>query len=348
MNGPLLSCLYPLVQKHVTRAIAAGAVVSDRVETIFLGDAIDGLNRPPDEDTLFEIGSITKTFTALLLADMSLRGEVALDDPIGAYLPEGVKTPRREDGRQITLLDLATHSAGLPNGPEGVDLSHPEGTFGTSDLEVEIGRYRIEEGIGQKASCSTLGFGLLGHVLSLAAGRDFNDLVVERICEPLGMGSTRIRLSAQDLARTATGHEEDGKPVLPEESLEGFLAASGIAGGGALRSTLADMLAYLRAMLGPEDTPLTEAIRLALRPRIPFVHEGLEGRDMRIGLGWIIEKLDGRAQIWHNGGTLGYRSYMAFDPSAGVGVVVLSNTVRMREPDEAGGRIMEALVQGTP
>src|SRR5262249_20556032 len=148
-------------------------------------------DRHPDEDTIFEIGSITKVFTGLLLAEMVERGLVKLDDPIQKYLP--VPVPQ-----EITLLHLATHTSGLPCDPPGWkprNNNNPFADYGTKELYAFLSSWRLEREIGTRYSYSNLGMGLLGHLLSLRVNMSFEDLVTRRICDPLGMDDTRIHLS---------------------------------------------------------------------------------------------------------------------------------------------------------
>src|ERR1700728_3129984 len=172
-------------------------------------DALEkGDTRTLDGDTLFEIGSITKVFTALLAADMAQRDELRLDDPIAKYLPTNVKVPERH-GRQITLIDLATHTSGLPRMPENFhpkDPNNPYADYSVDALYSFLSSYELRRDIGAKYVYSNLGFGLLGLGLAQRAGTDYEQLVVTRICNPLGMESTRITLSQPLRQRFAAGH----------------------------------------------------------------------------------------------------------------------------------------------
>ena len=171
--------------------------------------------RPLNGDTVFEIGSVTKVFTALLLADMVQRGEAAMDDPVSKYLPPEIKVPER-DGRLITLQDLATHSSGLPRLPTNLtpkDPANPYADYSVEQLYEFLPTYELTRDIGSKYEYSNLGGGLLGHVLARGAGMDYEALVRSRICELLGMDSTRIRLSPEMKTRLASGHNAELAPV---------------------------------------------------------------------------------------------------------------------------------------
>ncbi len=284
----------------------------------------------PDGNSVFEIGSVTKVFTSLLLADMVQRGEVALTDPAAKYLPAGVKLPER-GGRQITLQDLATHTSGLPRIPSNLDPKNPANPY--ADYSVEqlyqfLSTYQLTRDIGSQYEYSNLGGGLLGHILARRAGTDYETLVRTRICEPLHMNDTRITLSPEMKARLAAGYDAALEPA-------GLWDLPTLAGAGALRSTANDLLTFLAANLGYTKTPLAPAMAAMLAGRRPTGVPGLE-----IGLGWHILTRDGREMIWHNGGTAGFRSFIGYDPKTRVGVVVLSNAGIASGMDDIGQHLL--------
>jgi CubicO group peptidase (beta-lactamase class C family) len=186
---------------NTNAGLVVGLVDERRTRIISAGKLDNGTAQEVNGDTLFEIGSVTKTFTALLLVDMVQRGEMKLDDPVAKYLPKSVKVPSR-NGRQITLLDLATHTAGLPRDPSNLTPRHslPENAF--ADYSVEklyafLSSFALDGDPGSKFEYSNVGMALLGHILALKAGTNYEALVVERICRPLKMNSTRITLPPQ-------------------------------------------------------------------------------------------------------------------------------------------------------
>jgi D-alanyl-D-alanine-carboxypeptidase/D-alanyl-D-alanine-endopeptidase len=304
----------------------AVAVVADG-ETVSEGWCSDG--PCPDAGTLFEIGSITKPFTAVLLADMHLRGEVALDDPLSRHLHRPGPAWR---AREPTLLELATHRSGLRNTPRS--LAHRELLFalGVSERDpwsdVDAARYSKllqdtspRRAPGGRLRYSSIGFGLLGDALAAAAGKPFEELLRERVLAPLGMHATTL---AADAA-TIQGHSPRGKPRPPLEDL--------MPAAGSLRSNLADMSSFVRACLSPEPDPPGPALAFAQRP----VHR--VNRRMSIGLGWLIVTHRSKGAVfWHNGGTWGFSSFAGFSPSRDRAVVVLANTAR--SVDRLGWRLL--------
>jgi CubicO group peptidase (beta-lactamase class C family) len=209
-------------------------------------------------DTLFEIGSLTKVFTALLLADMAQAGEVNLQDPLGKHLPAGTVLPKR--GEAITLQHLATHTSGLPRLPGNLmtarmDPQNPYAHYTTGDLYRGLATARLAAAPGTVYSYSNFGTGLLGHALALAAGKSYEQLVKERICNPLGMLDTSISLRGEQQARLAPGHAR-GQPTANWDMVD-------LTGAGGLRSSGFEMLRFLRAQLDPGPTSLPNTIRMA-------------------------------------------------------------------------------------
>jgi len=294
------------------------------------GSRSKGDKRPMDGDTVFEIGSITKVFTSLLLADMVERGEVALSDPAAKYLPKGITMPER-GGRAITLEDLSQHRSGLPRVPTNFGAeSDPKNAY--ADYSVEqlyqfLSTYSLPRNIGAEYEYSNLGAGLLGHLLALASGKDYETLIQTRISLPLQMNSTGIRLSPDMQSRLATGHDNRYEPA------PNFCLPT-LAGAGALRSTANDMLSFLAAQLEYTKSSLSPAITATRAHWVPA------GTGVEIGLGWMKRSDKKREVIWHSGGTDGYSSFVGFDPVTRTGVVVLSNVRTLAGVDDLGFNLL--------
>jgi CubicO group peptidase (beta-lactamase class C family) len=281
-----------------------------------------------DENTIFEIGSITKVFTSILLADMVERGEVGLDDPIERYLPEGVAAPRR-NGRSITLLDLATHTSGLPRLPDNMDPADPSNPY--ADYSVEqmyafLSGHELQREPGAEYEYSNFGAGLLGHLLARRTGRTYEQLVTSRISDELGMPDTRITLTADMRARLARGHSGETEVANWDVPT--------LAGAGALRSSARDMLTFLAANMGLRESRLYSSMNSTHQPRRPA-----GSANMQVGLGWHVLSTGERQIVWHNGGTGGYRSFIGFVPGEDVGVVVLTNS--STSADDIGFHVLE-------
>lgn len=317
---PADSAVRAILRERVEAGKAAGYVVgmlepdgTRRIVAFGASDAPDG--RPLDGATVFEIGSVTKVFTATLLAEMVGRGEVRLDQPVAELLPRTVKVPARGD-TVITLLDLARQHSGLPRLPSNLapkDPANPYADYSVEQLYAFLSGYTLTRAPGARYEYSNLGMGLLGHALALRAGRSYEALLTERVLKPLGMSDTRISLSPAMRTRLAVGHNASG-----EKATNWDLPT--LAGCGALRTTADDMLRFLAAHLDSNATPISAALRLTQRPR------GTVGGSVQIGLAWHRLSAFGAEIVMHNGGTGGYRSFTGFDPAMRAGVVVLSNT----------------------
>src|SRR5688500_4586543 len=311
--------------------IVVGIIEPQGRRIVSYGTRANGDPRPVAGDSVFEIGSITKLFTSLLLADMVRRGEVALDDPVAKYLPPGVKVPERK-GRHITLVDLATHMSGLPREAPNFepDLADWAAGYSEASLYEFLGSHQLTEDIGASNEYSNVGAALLGIALARRAGMDYGALVRARIGEPMGLDSTGVSLTPEMTARVATGHFFRLNPA-PHMNLGVF------AGAGALWSTTNDLLTFLGAQLGYQQTPLAPAMAAMLaveRPLMPpvvriFVRESQH-------LGWFAKK----NILWHNGGTLGYMSFIGFDPKTRSGVVVLANAKGGAGVDDIGMHLL--------
>jgi CubicO group peptidase (beta-lactamase class C family) len=314
--------------------MVVGLVDEHGSSIVSYGKMDDGASPEINGNTLFEIGSITKTFTALLLQDMIERGEMKLDDPVVKYLPKSAKVPTR-NGREITLLHLATHTSGLPRNPENLDpkrADNPLAEYTAEKLNAYLSGCQLTRHPGAKFEYSNLGSGLLGHVIALKAGTDYESLVAERICRPLKMESTRITLTPELKARLATGHNQFGYAV----SSMDFQSQVGC---GALRSTANDLLKYVAANIGLTPSSLTTLMEKTHLVRFQSVIP-----PVNVALAWgVVLDPQGRKIVSHGGATYGYRAFAGFDRTRRRGVVVLSNSsYEGVGPDSIGMLLLES------
>lgn len=302
--------------KKKSPAVVAGIIDEHGSQVFSCGKLSGDSDVRVDGNTVFEIGSITKTFTATLLEQMAERGELSLDDPAQKFLPDSVKMPTR-DGKQITLRDLATHTSGLPRMPGNFapkDRRNPYADYTVQQMYDFLSGYKLPRDIGAKYEYSNLGVGLLGHILSLKAGTNYEALVIKEICKPLKMHDTQITLTPEMRERLAVGHNADGKPV-HNWDIPTF------AGAGALRSTVNDMLKYAAANLGLNESPLSATMKKAHVAQRPGGSKSVE-----IALAWHILKNADSPILMHNGATGGYHAFIGLDEKSRRGVVVLANT----------------------
>lgn len=301
------------VVEHRVVGIVAGRIIGKTTSTITAGTRHAGRDDAMTDSTLFEIGSITKVFTGTLLADMVLKREVALDDPVSKYLP-GWTIPSFK-GQHITLLDLATQSSGLPSLPDNFRPGNsldPYADYTEAQLVQFLGRYELRRAPGAQYEYSNMGMALLGRALAERAHKPYEALLRERILRPLGMADTRIDLTTDDLRRAAGGHNDQLLPT-PDWHLPAFLAA------GALHSTVPDLLRFAAAVRDTTRGPLARALALAIRPRRPY------NATDSIGLAWHHLHADGQDVVWHNGGTGGFRTFLGVAITSGKAIVVLNN-----------------------
>jgi CubicO group peptidase (beta-lactamase class C family) len=320
-----------------TPSIVIGVVDSGGTNYLAYGETtVDG-GAPVNERTVYEIGSITKVFTGVVLADMATKREVSLDDPIQRYLPDSVHVPGA-DSQPITLRLLSAQRSGLPRMPTNFaprDADNPYADYDAARLYAFLATYTLTRAPGAAYEYSNLGVGLLGLALARHEDTTYEALVRRHILDPLGMASTMIALTEEARARLAQG-SADGRPAANWD-------IDALAGAGALRSTAEDMTTFLAAAMGLRHTSLDSAFRLAADPQF----DAGPGGAMRIGLGWHVLQTEGGMRIvWHNGGTGGYRSWAGYDPARRIGVVVLTSSTEAI--DDIGLHLLDSTIPLTP
>ncbi len=305
------------IEKRITHQLSVGIVVGliDTNGTSFYSfgrGSLEG-NDVMNEDSVFQIASVTKLFTGDLMADLISRGEVAETDLLEKYLPSGVKVPSWE-GRSITLLDLATHTAGLPTTPDNFvteDTANPYADFDTPALYAGISGTELIRKPGTEHEYSNFGFGLLGHALANRVGTTYPALLEERLLNPLGLTNTSTQLSPSMAARLVKGYSGvvDSQPwELP------------VASFGGLYSTPRDLARFVEANAGILSTPLYPAMTNAQALRFS------DDQGNRIGLAWFHNAVGSSDMVWHNGQVGGFTSFAGINPDKKTGVIILSNS----------------------
>lgn len=295
----------------------------------------------PDGETIFQLGSVTKTFTATALALDAELGRLRLTDPANKHLPSRLALPSA--GNQvITLTQLSNHTSGLPRLPVGIDQDpafdprDPYAKFTLDKLAASLTKTTLATPPGTKSEYSNLGVGMLGHALTVRSGRSYANLI-RPITSTLGMRDTGRTLSPSQLRRKAAGHDAEGKSTVDWHvaSLEGAITLYG---------TGNDLLRYLRAQLAGAPGPLGRAIKRTHQP----THK--ESPRLSLGLGWHLTPLKSQTgshrMIWHNGGTGGFRSFIAFVPDSHTAVAVLTNS--SRDSEALGARLLSKLGSFNP
>jgi CubicO group peptidase (beta-lactamase class C family) len=307
--------------------IVVGVIDKGKLRVFTYGQVEENSGIKPDARTEFEIGSVTKTFTATLLALYVKRGLVRYDDPLQKFVPEGICVPTF-DGKQITLLHLATHTSGLPNSPILRGHEH----YTVRQMLGYLNLYQLRRAPGARYEYSNLGFGLLAYALEQVGQDVWEHLVVREICSPLRMADTRIHLRPAQLDRLAQGYNANGDPA--PYDLRSWPAFNG---AGALRSTLDDLLKYLQFNMGLVKTDLN----VLLDDLHKEWHEGARP-GTGVGLAWQMFPIKGsnRKYIVKNGQTAGFHCWIGFVEESKTGVVVIVNQAAREVFDKLGHDIL--------
>ncbi|MGJ1407193.1 serine hydrolase [Sphingobacterium siyangense] len=317
-NNPLKDSIDLLVEKIVRPYIQKGAatgimlaVIDGKRQRKYSYGAIAKTSKqlPDASKSIFEIGSVTKIFTSLLLAKEVVDGNMRLEDPISKYLPDSI--PRLAwHGHPITLVQLSNHTAGFPRLPDNIFTTNavpadPYSHYKVDSLFHFLKNYHVSSQTGVRFSYSNLGAGVLGVALERHSNKSFGQLVIDNICLPLGMKNTS--LGDTDVVQ---GYDQKGRPT-------SYWHLESLAGSGAIRSTLDDMIIFMKAQLGFKNK-LTKAIHLT--HQLTFAD-----KYQTMALGWRVKKAGSKAIFHHSGGTGGFRSFVAFDDKSQKAIIILSN-----------------------
>lgn len=289
-----------------------------------------------DENTMFEIGSITKVFTTTALAHLHLNGEVSLEDDLQSHFSQKAKIPSY-NGIHIKLKHLANHTSSLPREPDNMNTKDEDTYF--KDYTIQnfytfINSYQVTKPIGNAGAYSNLGMGILGFVLKESQRKTYAELIQDQVLKPLNMMHTAVRFEDVDTDNIAYGY------VGNQKKTEWFFSEV-FEGAGVLKSNMSDMMRFLEAQLANRNDQLHHAIRLTHEKTAPSEIPG-----SNIGLGWVITTLnDGQQVWWHNGGTLSYNTFIGFNKETGKGVVVLMNSKNNHYNGEVnfGWELMKAM-----
>jgi len=323
--------LKSVLDRDLAQALAPGSELAPGTGAGFAIGAVEhGVRRvfaygAAKPDSLFEIGSITKTFTGLLLAQMAAQGKVKFDEPVRELLPEGTVT--KPAGSEITLLDLSTQHSGLPREAGNfhpADETNPYADYHAADLYAFIAKRGVGKPANASFQYSNVGVGLLGQALANRARVTYPELVQEEVTRPLGMKDTVASLSLEQQQRFMQGYNAEHHAVRAFD-------LDALAGAGAFRSTAGDMLTYLEAQLHPENA---KALAAALAESQKLRADIAPGA--RIALGWFYDADTGT--YWHGGTTYGCTGEAVFNPKRDYAIIVLSNT--------GGGSVISADILG--
>src|SRR6185437_15625735 len=327
----------PLVENRLVDGLSIGYIEGDRSGIVHLGRANQSGQKPNDQ-TIYELGSISKIFTSLLLADATLRGEINIYTAANVPNAARIRLPWR-DGRSIKWIDLSTHRSGLPRLPDNLspaDPSNPYRDYDSKKAAEFLNSYKLPRAPGKAQEYSNLGVSVLGYLLAQKVGKSYQQLLRERIAAPLKLTDCTISLSADQTKRLATPHAQFGSPTSPWTFAD-------MPGAGEVHATIRDMMNFARAQLNPPDGAIGEAIDLAWKQ-----HTEADSSGPAMGLGWMIAG-DGQTR-WHNGQTGGSTSAIFINRKYKCAVVVLCNTAVTGKIEELATQLLqqEAGAQAKP
>jgi CubicO group peptidase (beta-lactamase class C family) len=316
------------IQKANTVGLSIGIFKNGKIYTYNYGETTKGNNTMPTDNTLFEIGSITKTFTSTLLAYYVNEGKLRLTDPVTNYLPDSVAA--NPELKQITVEELSNHTSGLVSVPDNLDLKtdsiNPYINYNKRQLFAYLKTCKLKSTPGEKYSYSNLAVGLLGVILETITGKTYSQMVAEIVTKPLNMHSTVQQITPALKPRFTTVYNGEGNPTPPWQF-------NVLAPCGALHSTVSDLLLFARANLTPGPGKLSKALQLT--QQITF------NKDIKIGLAWHITTINGVDYYFHGGLTYGSSSFLAFNIEKNIAIVILSNSCE--STDAVGVNILKKL-----
>jgi CubicO group peptidase (beta-lactamase class C family) len=315
VDGPHKAAIAALAQPYIDAELVKGLVVGvyDAGAIEIYGFGVGPGGRPPDGSTLFELGAVTRIYTAILLADAVQRREVQLDQPVAELMPAGVAIPTRE-GAVITLRELANHASGLPKLPPGVlpDAPDPFAEYTEDKLLSDLQHTQLDAKPGTVIGFSDYGSGLLGYALGRKIGGGYAAALTSRVLGPLELHDTFVTVPGDAQARLTSGSSTDLAPA-------NAWHWDALAPAGALVSSAKDQLAVVRAELDAAGNSAG-----VLRPAMRLTQEDqLEREGDNLGLG---HNIDAQGRHWLDGGTAGFHSFISFDPKTKRGVVILAST----------------------
>jgi CubicO group peptidase (beta-lactamase class C family) len=318
----------PLVENRVVDGLSIGYIEGDHWGIVHLGTA-NAAKEKANNLTVYELGSISKVFTSLLLADAVVRNEINLYAPADVPNAAGIHLPLR-DGRAIKWIDLSTHRSGLPRLPGNMpvtDLVNPYRDYDSKKAAAFVNQYKLPRKPGDAQEYSNIGASILGYLVAQKAGKSYNELLREKIAIPLRMSDCTVSLSTDQAIRLATPHSKFGAPTPPWDDAD-------MPGAGGVYATMRDMMRFAKAQISPPAGTLGDAIELAWKQQSDADKSG-----PATGLGWMIAG-DGETR-WHDGGTGGTSTALFVNRRLKCATIVLCNTSVNSEIDNLAIQLIQ-------
>ncbi len=320
------------LKQQNTQSLAIGIIKNGQSKTYFYGETAKGNQTLPTKTSPYEIGSLSKVFTAILLSNLVEEGTITLDQPISLFLPDTLK--KNADLAKITFQMLANHTSGFPRLPDNFDKvkgyneNDPYKVYDKKALYSYLSSFKNKKTPGEEYEYSNLGYAILGDIICSIYKKPYEQIVREIICKPLDMNNT-FQVLDPKRKDTFKVYNKEGQEVTPW-SFDTFSAAGG------LKSTVEDLLKFVNAQFKMPQSPLENA--MANTKLFTFFLPP----DTDLGLAWHMNLLDDLTFYWHNGGTAGSSSYLALSPDKKSAVIILSNTAI--SVDDKGKSILDNLL----
>jgi CubicO group peptidase (beta-lactamase class C family) len=321
--------LQPFMFESKTVGLSIGILKEGKTYFYNYGETRKDNGQIPSSNNLYEIGSVTKTFTGLLLAKAVMEKKIALNDPVNKYLPKDIPVIKFGNDT-LRIVHLSNHTSGLPPLPDNfdaTDLINPYKDYDDNKLNAYLKVAKLSRKPGEKFEYCNLAVGLLGHILETVYKMSFEKMFTTFICSKAGMNNTRQFLLKKDSALFVQGYDAS---IFPQGQWD-FKA---LAAAGCIRSNAADMMHYAVLQLGIDDVQLQKAVYLTHQPTF-------EEGQQQIALNWFIQDWGWGKVLFHGGQTGGYKSFLAVNEKTKNAVIILSNTAVSN--DEIGVAILKYL-----
>jgi CubicO group peptidase (beta-lactamase class C family) len=324
----------PFATLQSTAGVSIG-IFKDNQELYYgYGETKKGNGVIPNSETLYEIGSITKTFTALLMMDYLQSNSLSIECPINNLLPSDIPLLGHL-GNSIKIKHLLNHTSGLPRLPgdfeSGMDINNPYKHYDSTKVYSFLKNFRLLVDPGEYWEYSNLGMGIAGLILERKSHKGYEELLVDKICTPMGLNKTKISLNTTDSLNLAVGYDAYGTEVSYWSDLNAFKAA------GAIKSNAKDLISYGKTILNHDASALKTQIDSCLKVTY-------EDNSVKMSSGWINQTVSGNEIIAHDGGTGGFNSFIFVCKSKNIVLVVLfSNGESMYRMNYVNKLVLEVL-----
>lgn len=324
--------ILPYAQKQSTGSVSIGIFKDNKTKFYAYGEKQKGNSNLPDSLTYYEIGSITKTFTAIMMADYLQQNNLSVETPINSFLPGDIPLLKFA-GESIKIKHLLNHTSGLPNLPADCNISNPTSNYDSTKVFNYLKNLSLSKKPGETYQYSNLGIGIVGIILERKTHKNYSQMLKEIITTPLNLQHTKIVLNKTDSLNLATGYDDQGQQSSYDKNYWNYL--SGFTGSGAIKSNIADMLKYGRNILNPGSSVLNRPISLCGEVSFQDIYKH--------GFDWITLVSNGQEVLFHDGGTAGFSSFIFVCKSRKIVIVMLFSNVSDEIPTFVNNLALEII-----